>query len=132
MSKKPSPAVLAAIVAAAAGAASIALMPKAPVPIDHGSAPDPVAVSTAPAAAPAADAAAMPAAEAGKEECFGVAKAGENDCAAANGTHTCGGLAKVDYSGFEFRNVDAGTCVKMGGKLEAFDNTANPQPPKAQ
>lgn len=124
---KPSPALLAAIVAAAAGAASVALMPKHPTPIDHGSAPDPVAAS----ATPAAETAAMPAPEAGKEECFGVAKAGENDCAAANGTHTCGGMAKVDYSGFEFRNVDAGTCVKMGGKLEAFDNTANPAPPKA-
>ena len=124
---KPSPAVLAAVVAAAAGAASIALMPKHPTPIDHGSAPDAVA----PVAASAAETA-MPPAEAGKEECFGVAKAGENDCAAANGTHTCGGLAKSDYSGFEFRNVDAGTCVKMGGKLEAFDNTANPLPPKAE
>ncbi len=130
MSKKPSPAVLAAIVAAAAGAASIALMPKAPMPIDHGSDPG-VALATS-AAAPAAEAAAMPPADAGKEECFGVAKAGENDCAASNGAHTCGGMAKTDYSGFEFKNVDAGTCVKMGGKLEAFDNTANPQPPKAE
>lgn len=125
---KPSPAVLAAIVAAAAGAASIALMPKAPVPVDHGSAPDPVAASSA----PVAETAAMPPPAAGKEECFGIAKAGENECAAANGAHTCGGLAKTDYSGFEFKSVDAGTCVKMGGKLEAFDNTANPQPPKPQ
>lgn len=110
---KPSPMVLAAIAAAAAGAAAIALMPK-----------------STPAPAPAAtETAAMPVAE-GKEECFGVAKAGENDCAAANGAHTCGGLAKTDFSGFEFKNVDAGSCVKMGGKLEAFDNTANPEAPK--
>ncbi len=113
---KPSPAVLAAVVAAAAGAAAIALMPKAPT-------------EAIPAAAPAGEAAAMPVVE-GKEECFGVAKAGENDCAASNGAHTCGGLAKTDYSGFEFKNVDSGSCVKMGGKLEAFDNTANPEAPK--
>ncbi len=125
---KPSPALLAAIVAAAAGAASIALIPKHPKPIDHGTAPD--AVVAAPAAVTASGPTAMPPAEASKEECFGVAKAGENDCAAANGTHTCGGMAKTDYSGFEFKNVDAGTCVKMGGKLEAFDNAANPQAPK--
>ncbi len=60
----------------------------------------------------------------GKEECFGVAKAGENGCAAANGSHTCGGLAKLDYSGQEWMLVDAGTCGKMGGKLEAFEDPA--------
>src|SRR6185436_16429472 len=61
--------------------------------------------------------------EKGKEQCYGVAKAGENGCASANGTHTCGGLAKVDFSGQEWKLVEAGTCVQMGGKLEAFDNT---------
>ena len=114
---KPNPVMLAMVVAAAAGAAALALMPKS----------QPAAT---PAAAPSAtETAAMPA-EDGKEECFGVAKAGENDCAAANGAHTCGGLAKADYNGFEFKNVDAGSFVKMGGRLEAFDNTANPQAPK--
>ncbi len=58
-----------------------------------------------------------------QEECFGVAKAGENDCASANGSHTCGGLAKTDYSGQEYRNVPKGSCETMGGKLQAFDGT---------
>ncbi len=56
----------------------------------------------------------------GQEQCYGVAKAGENGCAAADGSHTCGGLAKVDNSGQEWKLVDAGTCLQMGGKLEAF------------
>jgi len=70
----------------------------------------------------------MPTAEeaAGKEQCYGVAKAGENACAAANGSHTCGGLATVDYNGQEWKLVDAGECVKLGGKLEAFDGTGTP------
>ena len=65
-----------------------------------------------------------------QEECYGVAKAGENDCASANGSHTCGGLAKTDYSGQEYRNVPKGSCVQMGGKLEAFDGTG--APPRAE
>ena len=59
----------------------------------------------------------------GKEQCFGVAKAGENGCAAANGSHGCGGMSKVDNDGQEWTLVDTGTCVQMGGKLEAFVNT---------
>ncbi len=66
------------------------------------------------------------AAEKGKEQCYGVAKAGENGCASANGSHTCGGLAKIDYSGQEWMLVEAGSCLKMGGKLEAFDNAPQP------
>ena len=62
-----------------------------------------------------------------QEECYGVAKAGENDCASANGSHTCGGLAKADYSGQEYRNVPKGSCINMGGKLEAFDGTGAPR-----
>ena len=112
MALKTKPVVLAAVVAAAASGAAVVMMPKQ---------------SPAPAAAPAAMVQA-----AGKEECFGIAKAGENDCAAANGAHTCGGMAKTDFSGQEFKSVDAGTCEKMGGKLEAFDAGANPQAPKAQ
>lgn len=67
----------------------------------------------------------MPAADEarGKEQCYGVAKAGENGCAASNGTHTCGGLSTIDFSGGEWMLVDAGGCLKMGGKLEAFDGT---------
>jgi uncharacterized membrane protein len=56
----------------------------------------------------------------GKEKCYGVAKAGENGCAAANGAHSCGGLSKVNYSGQEWKLVVAGSCVKMGGKLEPY------------
>ncbi len=75
-------------------------------------------------AAGAALAVADPAAAAdpkGKEKCYGVAKAGENGCAAANGTHSCGGLSKVNYSGQEWKLVPGGTCEKMGGKLEPFE-----------
>ena len=73
----------------------------------------------------------MPGAEeaAGKEQCYGVAKKGENGCAAADGSHTCGGLATVDYSGGEWMPVDIGSCVKMGGKLEAFEGTGSPTKP---
>ncbi len=72
----------------------------------------------------------------GKEQCYGVAKAGENGCAAANGSHTCGGLSTIDNSGQEWMLVDAGSCVKMGGKLAAFDEppatapAATPAPTK--
>ena len=72
---------------------------------------------------PAEDAAAK-----GQEKCFGVAKAGENGCASANGSHTCGGLAKVDFDGQEWTLVDAGTCAQMGGKLEAFEGTGGTKP----
>jgi uncharacterized membrane protein len=63
-----------------------------------------------------------------KEQCYGIAKAGENECGSANGSHTCSGLAKVDFSGQEWKTVAAGTCLNMGGKLEAFDNPAAPDP----
>ncbi len=64
--------------------------------------------------------------EKGKEQCYGVAKAGENGCAAANGAHSCSGLATVDNSGQEWKLVEVGSCVKMGGKLEAFENATTP------
>jgi uncharacterized membrane protein len=60
----------------------------------------------------------------GKEKCFGVAKAGENGCAAANGSHSCGGLSKVDFSGQEWKLVTSGECLKQGGKLEPFADAA--------
>jgi len=62
----------------------------------------------------------MPTQTTGKEQCYGVAKAGENGCAA--GDHTCGGLSTVDNSGQEWMLVEAGTCLQMGGKLEAFND----------
>jgi uncharacterized membrane protein len=77
---------------------------------------------------PASDTGTMPAMEEakGKEQCYGVAKAGENACAAANGSHTCGGLSTVDFSGGEWMLVDQGSCVQMGGKLEAFEGLGTP------
>ena len=64
----------------------------------------------------------------GKEQCYGVAKAGENGCAAANGSHTCGGLSTIDNSGQEWMLVDAGACLKLGGKLQAFDDGTGTAP----
>ena len=61
----------------------------------------------------------------GKEKCYGIAKAGENGCASANGAHTCSGLSRVSYSGEEWTLVAAGTCEKLGGKREAFHDTAD-------
>jgi len=62
----------------------------------------------------------------GKEKCFGVAVAGENGCASADGSHGCGGLSTVDYSGQEWVLVEGGTCEKMGGKLTAFPGIGRP------
>jgi uncharacterized membrane protein len=53
------------------------------------------------------------------EKCFGVAKAGQNDCATKNGTHSCAGQGKKDMDANEWKKVPAGTCEKMGGKLDA-------------
>jgi uncharacterized membrane protein len=59
-----------------------------------------------------------PATDAKMEKCWGVAKAGQNDCASKNGSHSCAGKSKEDMSMNEFKNVPAGTCEKMGGKLD--------------
>lgn len=48
-----------------------------------------------------------------KEKCYGVVKAGKNDCAAANGSHSCGGQAPVDASGDEWVAVPKGLCDKL-------------------
>ena len=53
----------------------------------------------------------------GFEKCAGIAKAGQNDCASANGTHSCAGQSKIDYSPAEWKYVPKGTCQKSGGKL---------------
>lgn len=66
----------------------------------------------------------------GKEKCYGVSKAGENACASANGSHTCAGQQKADHDGNEWKLVEAGTCVKMGGKLQAFEGKGGPQEKK--
>jgi uncharacterized membrane protein len=67
----------------------------------------------------------MGSAPSGKEKCFGVVVAGENSCA-AQGKHTCAGLATLDYSGHEWTLVAAGSCLQMGGQLQAFDGVSTP------
>ncbi len=54
------------------------------------------------------------------EKCYGIAKAGENDCGAADGSHQCGKMSTVDYSGQEWKYTPKGTCEKIGGQLEPF------------
>jgi uncharacterized membrane protein len=75
----------------------------------------------------------------GKEKCYGVAKAGENGCQAVSGSHTCGGCSSADYRGEDWKWVPSGTCLSMGGQLQAFDgygalgtatSTATPIPKK--
>ena len=51
-----------------------------------------------------------------QEKCFGIAKAGQNDCAAADGSHSCAGQAKVDKEANDWIYVAKGTCDKLGGK----------------
>ncbi|MCU6435746.1 DUF2282 domain-containing protein [Undibacterium sp. Jales W-56] len=52
------------------------------------------------------------------EKCFGIAKAGQNDCATKTGSHSCAGQGKKDMDANEWKKVPAGTCEKMGGKLD--------------
>lgn len=54
-----------------------------------------------------------------KEKCYGIVKAGKNDCAAADGTHSCAGLAKNDGGGNEWVLLPAGTCDRIMGALVA-------------
>jgi uncharacterized membrane protein len=56
-------------------------------------------------------------AAAGTEKCYGIAKAGQNDCGTAK--HGCATLGKVDRDPEDWKAVAKGTCVKLGGKLEA-------------
>lgn len=52
------------------------------------------------------------------EKCYGVAKAGKNDCGAADGSHACAGLSKMDYDPNEWKFVaSAEKCQEMGGAL---------------
>ena len=51
-----------------------------------------------------------------QEKCYGIAKAGQNDCAAANGSHSCSGQAKMDNAPGDWKYVAKGTCEKAGGK----------------
>ncbi|MEB0139185.1 MULTISPECIES: DUF2282 domain-containing protein [unclassified Undibacterium] len=67
----------------------------------------------------AATSMAMAAEPAKTEKCFGIAKAGQNDCATKTGSHSCAGQGKKDNDAAEWKKVPAGTCEKMGGKVEA-------------
>jgi uncharacterized membrane protein len=67
-----------------------------------------------------------------KEKCYGISKAGENACAAANGSHSCAGESKVNFSGRDWTLVESGSCAKTGGKSQAFDNPVAPAKPGAQ
>lgn len=65
--------------------------------------------------------------QAGKEKCYGIAKAGLNDCAAGPGT-TCAGTSKVDFQGNAWKYVDSGSCLKVGGSLQAKAGNTAPMP----
>ena len=78
------------------------------------------------AAAPTAQAAD----KAKPEKCFGVALKGQNDCAAGAGT-TCAGTSTIDYQGNAWKYVPAGTCLDMGGSLQARDGHEPPTPRKS-
>ncbi len=67
---------------------------------------------------------------AGKEKCYGVALKGQNDCKAGPGT-SCAGTSSVDYQGISWKLVEAGTCLKIGGTLEAHEGNAAPVPKKS-
>jgi uncharacterized membrane protein len=67
------------------------------------------------------------AADAKAEKCFGISKKAENDCKAGPGT-SCAGTSTIDYQGNAWKHVPAGTCVKMGGTLEAHEGNAAPKP----
>lgn len=54
-----------------------------------------------------------------QEKCYGIAKAGMNDCAAASGSHSCAGQAKVSNSLDDWAYTAKGTCESIGGKLSS-------------
>ncbi len=62
-----------------------------------------------------------------RERCYGVSLRGQNDCAAGPGT-SCAGTSTVDYQGNAWKYVARGTCVRMGGTLEAHAGNAAPRP----
>ncbi|MGA7594950.1 MAG: DUF2282 domain-containing protein [Gallionella sp.] len=53
-----------------------------------------------------------------QEKCFGIAKAGQNACNSNPKMHSCAGHSKVDNDPNDFIPVPAGTCLKVGGRLE--------------
>jgi len=56
---------------------------------------------------------------AGKEKCYGITAAGQNDCGNLAGTHSCAGQSTVDNDIGDWRLVDKGSCVELGGLLKA-------------
>ena len=62
-------------------------------------------------------AAAADTAPAKMDKCYGVAKAGQNDCASPSAGHSCAGQSKNDMSPLEWKNVPAGKCASLGGKM---------------
>ena len=65
----------------------------------------------------AAGGAALAQDKAGQEKCWGVAKAGQNDCANSKAGHSCAGQSKKDNDPYDFKMVNTGTCMQMGGSL---------------
>jgi len=63
-----------------------------------------------------------------KEKCYGIAKAGKNDCGTASSS--CAGTSKTDNDPNAWKNVDKGTCEKMGGKLVAMKDMKKDMPMK--
>ena len=52
------------------------------------------------------------------EKCWGVAKAGQNACNSNKSKHSCAGHSKIDNDPNDFITLPAGSCLKIGGKLE--------------
>lgn len=48
-----------------------------------------------------------------KEKCYGVSKAMMNDCAAYDGSHSCGGQAKIDSDPGEWIYLPKGICNRL-------------------
>ena len=63
----------------------------------------------------------------GQEQCYGIAKAGQNDCANTAGTHICAGQSTVDFDRGEWKLVAAGSCRRLGGKLQGFQGVGQPE-----
>ncbi len=58
-------------------------------------------------------------AAADKEKCFGIAMAGKNDCGGKYSKHSCAGQSTTDKDANDWKYVEKGSCVKMGGQLKA-------------
>jgi uncharacterized membrane protein len=65
-------------------------------------------------------------AAADEEKCFGIVKAGQNACNSNKSKHSCAGHSKVDNDPGDFITLPAGTCIKIGGKLESAENKSGP------